>query len=113
LSFSRTTDEKSWLKFEDYHRGALKRLEANGADFAVIASITPHHRLSTIVQGIGIPVINIIEEVAVECSWMGVRSVVLLGTDLTMRSVKFSKVFAERGIDTSGPAARRETIDLI
>ena len=28
-------DEESWLQFDDYHRAALRRLEASGADFAL------------------------------------------------------------------------------
>jgi aspartate racemase len=36
-------DEESW-QFDDYHRAALQRLEASGAEFAVMASNTPHHR---------------------------------------------------------------------
>ena len=31
-------DEESWLQFDDYHRAALRRLEASGADFALMAS---------------------------------------------------------------------------
>jgi hypothetical protein len=37
-----------------YHRAALRRLEASGAEFALMAS-TPHHRYASIVRGIGIP----------------------------------------------------------
>ena len=29
-------DDRSWCQFDDYHRRALKRLEASGADFALI-----------------------------------------------------------------------------
>jgi hypothetical protein len=44
-------DEDSWSKFDDYHRAALQRLESSGADFALMASNTPHHRFASIVRG--------------------------------------------------------------
>jgi aspartate racemase len=40
-------DEVSWTRFDEYHRTALLRLAASGADFALIASNTPHHRFDT------------------------------------------------------------------
>ncbi len=55
-------DEESWSQFDEYHRAALQRLEASGAEFALIASNTSHHRFSAIVRGIGIPVISIFGE---------------------------------------------------
>jgi len=59
-------DEESWRRFDDYHRAALQCLEASGADFALMASNTPHHRFASIVRGIGIPVISIFDVVAKE-----------------------------------------------
>src|SRR5229473_360103 len=57
-------DEESWSQYDSYFRVALQRLEASGADFAVIASNSPHHRLTSIVRGVGIPVIDIWEVAA-------------------------------------------------
>src|SRR5580700_4462748 len=45
-------DEASWAEFDEYHRVALLRLAASGADFALLASNTPHHRFATIVRDI-------------------------------------------------------------
>jgi aspartate racemase len=96
-------DEESWSQFDDYHRAALQRLEASGAEFAVMASNTPHHRFASIVRGIGIPVINIFELVAKECARIEAREVLILGTDLTMRSSKFREEFAKYGVEAAGP----------
>ena len=38
-------DEESWSQFGEYHRAALKRLEASGSAFALMAGRNPHHRL--------------------------------------------------------------------
>src|SRR5260370_30390366 len=109
-------DENSWSRFDEYHRAALKRLEVSGADFALIASNTPHHRLDTIVSGIRIPVISIIDALARKSVLIGARQILLLGTDLTMRSQRFRKEFGKHGVEAAGPgdeAVRTMTTKLI
>jgi aspartate racemase len=96
-------DEESWSQFDDYHRAALQRLEVSGADFALIASNTPHHRFAAIVRGIGIPVISIFEVVAKESARIGASEVLILGTSLTMRSSGFREAFARYGVEAAGP----------
>jgi aspartate racemase len=114
--FGTDDDEKSWAQFDDYHRAALLRLEASGAEFAIIASNSPHHRFEGIVRGITIPVISMLDVVAKECERIGTRRVLLLGTALTMRSAKFREGFAKHGVEAIAPrdeAARAMTIALI
>lgn len=109
-------DEESWSRFDEYHRAALQRLERSGAAFALMAANTPHHRFASIVRGIGIPVISIIDAVAKESARIGAREVLILGTALTMRSARFREGFARRGVEASGPqdeAARAATVNLI
>jgi aspartate racemase len=109
-------DEQSWSQFDDYHRRALKRLETNEADFALMASNTPHHRFEAIVRSIRTPVISILDEMAKESARIGAQQVLLLGTALTMRSPKFRETFAKYGIDASGPrdeSLRAMTAELI
>ena len=109
-------NEQSWSQFDEYHRRALKRLETNGADFALMASNTPHHRFETIVRSIRIPVISILDETAKKSTRIGAQQVLLLGTALTMRSSKFREAFAKHGIEASGPldeSLRAMTAELI
>lgn len=109
-------DDASWSRFDDYHRAALRRLEQSGADVALIASNTPHHRFDAIVRGIRIPIINIFEAAAEECARLGARRVLILGTAVTMSSPEIRKRFADRGIEAAGPlneSARRSTARLI
>jgi len=109
-------DDDSWTQFDEYHRAALKRLEMSGVDFALIASNTPHHRLASIVRGVGIPVLSILDVVAKESARIGAREVLILGTAVTMRSAKFREGFAKYGVEASGPcdeAARAMTAGLI
>ncbi len=97
-------DESSWQQFDDYHRTALKRLQASDAHFVVMASNTPHHRYSAIISGVDIPVLNLFEAVARHCQAEGHRDVLILGTALTMRSPVLRDAFAAKGINASAPA---------
>jgi aspartate racemase len=109
-------NEESWSQFDVYHRKALERLQASGAELALIASNTAHHRFKAIVQGIQIPVISIFETAAREAAQIRVRNVLILGTALTMDSPEFRREFAKWGIEATGPneeVARSRTIKLI
>jgi aspartate racemase len=109
-------DEASWAQFDDYHRTALQRLEASGAEFAALASNTPHHRLASIARGIGIPIVSIFEAAAKEGARIGAREVLILGTGVTMGSAVFRTEFAKYGITAAGPhdeTARGATRALI
>jgi aspartate racemase len=109
-------DEESWARFDSYHRAALQRLEASGADFALMASNSPHHRFASIVRGIEIPVVSIFDAVAKESARIGARQVLILGTSLTMTSSKFPEEFAKYGVRAAGPgdeAAKSQTAGLI
>lgn len=112
----RDGDEPSWARFDEYHNAALKRLEASGADFALMASNTPHHRFKEIVQGVGIPVLSIFEVAAKECSRINAKNVLILGTALTMRSSRIIETFAKCGVEAASPSddkARESIIQLI
>jgi aspartate racemase len=109
-------NEESWSQFDDYHRRALQRLEANGAEVALIASNTPHHRFKAIVRGIRIPVISIFKTAARESARIQARHVLILGTALTMDSPEFRQEFAKLEIEAAGPddeSARSKIAELI
>jgi aspartate racemase len=97
-------DENSWRQFDDYHRGALQRLEASGADFAVLASNSPHHRLEAITRGIALPVISILDAMGAVAARLGAADVLILGTAITMRSAPFREGFARYKVSATGPA---------
>jgi aspartate racemase len=109
-------DEASWARFDEYHRAALKRLEKSGAEVAVIASNTPHHRFDAITCGVTIPVISIFEAVAKQCARIGAREALILGTAATMSSVVYRREFGRYGVEAAGPmdeTTRSVTIELI
>ena len=103
----RDHDEESWRGFDEYHRTALQRLQACDAEVAAIASNTPHHRYSSIVRGIGIPVLSILDAAAEEALRMGVSRVLILGTKLTMESKMYPETFRRYGIDAVSPTSMK------
>lgn len=112
----RPGDEASWGRFDAYFHAALERLEASGADFALIASNTPHNRYAAITQGIGIPVLSIFEVVAKACAGHGVRDALILGTAPTMSLPVFPAVLRKHGVAGVAPhsaADRAKVVELI
>jgi aspartate racemase len=112
----RDEEEESWYRFDEYHRAALKRLEASGAEVALMAANTPHHRFREIVRGVGIPVISILDAAARESARVGARHVLILGTALTMASPRFRRGFSKHGIEAAGPdgeEARAATLRIV
>lgn len=112
----RGDNDASWAQFDNYHRQALRRLAASGAEFAVIASNTPHHRLASITNGAGIPVLSLWDAVAKEAACINLQDVLILGTALTMQSSVFRRVLADHGVRSAGPAdqgLRMQVLDVI
>ncbi|MBS0432709.1 MAG: aspartate/glutamate racemase family protein [Proteobacteria bacterium] len=108
-------DDASWSAFDALHRDALLRLQEGGADFAVIASNTPHHRFAQITRGVRMPVLGMPDVAAAACRVRGARRVLILGTATTMGSGAFRAAFARQGIDAVFPrrAADRKRIVAI
>ncbi|MFY7864174.1 GNAT family N-acetyltransferase [Roseateles sp.] len=96
-------DEASWARFDAYFRAALLRLQASDADFALIASNTPHNRLAAIRRGVDIPVLSIFEVVAQACAAAGVAQLLILGTEPTMQGQALPEVLGRHGIASCVP----------
>jgi aspartate racemase len=101
-------DDASWSRYDEYFRGALRRLEASGAGLALIASNTPHNRFDAITKGIGIPVLSLFEAIGVECKRQRIREMLILGTAPTMEAGIFPEVLARHGVKGSPPAAQQD-----
>lgn len=91
-------DGTGWEDFDAILRRALERLQAAGCDFGLIASNTPHARLSAVSQGLDFPIISIIEASADEAARLGRPRALVLGTAVTMRSDLYAQALEIRGI---------------
>lgn len=83
--------------------GAVQRLKQAGADFALIASNTPHIVFDRLAQQAPIPLISIVDETAREALRRGLKKLGLLGTHVTMTSDFYLKNFVAHGIKVIVP----------
>lgn len=107
------TDDASWSRYDAYFRAALQRLQASGAELAIIASNTPHNRFAAITKGISMPVLGIFEAVAAECARLGVSDMLILGTAPTMDAPNFADVLARFGVKGFAPTSAEERAKVV
>ncbi|MGH8147768.1 MAG: aspartate/glutamate racemase family protein [Rhodanobacteraceae bacterium] len=100
-------DEASWTAFDGYHRAGLQRLERSGAEFAVIACNTAHHRFAQITRGVAMPVLSILDIAASACAHLGLTRLLILGTAQVMTSHVFPAAFLLHGIEAKAPQGKR------
>jgi aspartate racemase len=87
----------------DYLLAELQRLADAGADFALLASNTPHIVFDRLQPRTPLPLISIVETACVAAQGLGVRRPALFGTRFTMESGFYDKVFGRAGIDVVLP----------
>ena len=101
-------------KLADYLLRGINNLEKAGADFAILASNTPHVVFDILEKQAHIPLLNIVEPTYQAVKAAGIKKVVWLGTGFTMEQESFKRPFMEHGIDVVVPDEReRVLIDKI
>lgn len=84
-----SNEPDSWVAWDDYFQSAVNRLENSGAELILIASVTPHSRLTKISEGTNIPIISIYESIVAHCNTNKISNLLVLGTMPTMTSPDF------------------------
>lgn len=87
----------------DYLATEVRRLEASGADFGVIASNTPHIVFDEVRKQSQLPLISIVEAACQKILKAELTKVALLGTEFTMKGEFYDKVLSENGIEVITP----------
>ena len=82
----------------DYLGEELKRLDRAGADFAALASNTPHIVFDVLRAGSTVPLISIVEVTCDHASGRGLKRVGLFGTRFTMEAGFYPQTFERAGI---------------
>jgi aspartate racemase len=87
-----------------------KNLERAGADFIVIPCVSAHYFIKELREGIAIPVISIIQEVAeeVERHFPAIRQVGLIATTGTIRAGLFHDPLREIGVEVLAPTPENQ-----
>ena len=102
IDMKRMLDEIAAGSFDEtisFLSNEIDRLVAAGADFAAIASNTPHIVFAELEQRASIPLVSIVEAACRTASTMGLSKVGLMGTKYTMNGGFYQKVFHRVGIE--------------
>lgn len=99
-----------WERMTDWLLARLHSLQRAGADFAAIASNTPHIVFDAVSEASPIPLISIVAATCREAETMGVKKVGLMGTRLTMAADFYKKPFTSRGIAVAVPTAAEQEL---
>ena len=92
-----------WDDMADVIVSAISDLQRAGADFAAIATNTPHNAYERIKECSPLEVLSIMDATAQEIQKDGVKKVGLLGTKQTMEYGFFQRTFANYGIEAITP----------
>jgi len=99
----RLVSDKNWDGLTTMLTGAVNSLYKAGANFAFIASNTPHIVFERLRQASPIPLVSIVEAAHAEADKLGLKKVGLLGTAFTMQSSYYQAEFDRSGIVVALP----------
>lgn len=90
-------------KVADYLALEIDKLSKAGADFALLASNTPHIVFKQVSSLSALPLISIVNATCDEAKSRGFKRVGLFGTRFTMQGGFYDEIFAESGIKIITP----------
>lgn len=96
-------NQDRWDEMADIIVSAIHDLQRAGADFAAVATNTPHNAYERIREKSPLYVLSIMDATAREIQKGGYKKVGLLGTKQTMEYGFFQKTFKKYGIETVTP----------
>jgi len=106
VSFQRFADwmgVEDWDSIEEALLDGLKRLDAAGADFAVIATNTMHILYDRLSERSPVPLISIVDATAEAIKEQGLTVVGLLGTRFTMEKPFYVEGLKRHGVEAIVP----------
>ncbi len=92
----------------DWLLAKVEALQRSGADFAAIASNTPHVVFDELARRSPLPLLSIVEATCEKTASLGVKRPGLLGTRFTMQADFFQKPFQSRGMTVVVPSAEEQ-----
>lgn len=88
----------------------LKVIDSAGADFAAMASNTPHLVFDQVAERTGIPLVSIVEETIKVIKISGLKRIGLFGTRTTMSTGFYARVAARYDIEVVTPTSSDQNI---
>lgn len=98
--------ENQLTEVAEYLASEVNKLAAAGADFALLASNTPHIVFDEIQKASLLPMISIVEATCEKAREIGLQKVGLFGTKFTMVGGFYDRVFAKQNIEVIVPDER-------
>jgi aspartate racemase len=96
--------KKEYDALVDYLNGEIQKLKNGGADFAVLASNTPHIVFEQLKKKSSIPLIGIVEVTVKYAKTFGCKKLGLFGTKSTMQDGFYQAGFSKEGIEILLPS---------
>jgi aspartate racemase len=100
--------KKEYNTLIDYLSGEIQKLKNGGADFAVLASNTPHIVFEQLRKKSAIPLISIVETALVYAKKAGCKKLGLFGTKSTMQGGFYQAGFSKEGIEIETPSVESQ-----
>jgi len=97
-----------WPALTDMLLRAIQSLANAGADFAAIASNTPHIVFDAVRKQSALPLISIVEETCKYAQSQNCQKVLVIGTRFTMRSGLYTAAFERYGIIAAIPSDNQQ-----
>jgi aspartate racemase len=88
----------------------IRALQKAGADFAVIASNTPHLVFKELAKRSQIPMLSIVKNTALKAKKMKLKKLLILGTKFTLQANFYKDNFKELGIEIVTPTLQEQKI---
>lgn len=104
----RFVEAKRWPALADWLLEKIFAIHRAGAQFAAIASNTPHIVFDEIKAKSPIPLVSIVESACNKAREMGLKNLGLMGTKLTMESAFYKKPFIAEGMSIVVPSEEEQ-----
>ena len=106
--FMKFVETKNWPGLSEWLLEKISSIHRAGAQFAVIASNTPHIVFDEIKSKSPIPLLSIVEETCNKAQEMDLKNVGLMGTKLTMEADFYKKPFISKGMSVVVPSEKEQ-----
>lgn len=99
-----------WPGLSEWLLERILSLHRAGAEYAAIASNTPHIVFDEVRSRSPVPMLSIVEETCSKAQNLGLKKVGLLGTKLTMKSDFYKRPFIAKGMTVTVPSEEEQDI---
>ncbi|MCP4728046.1 MAG: amino acid racemase [bacterium] len=114
LDFQKFTDlenKEDKSEYIEYISLGIKALERAGAEFVLMAANSPHSVYNEVESSAGVPMISIVDAAIKNANDRGLKNLLLLGIEVTMRSSFYQNSGKKLGINITVPSD--EDIDVV